>query len=108
MPYRSLKFYLKMTRHYRQNRTKLFLPIRGKQDISESSVSRWISYNIKFAYRKLIRKAFSLKSKPMKLGLYFHLEPFSVSFAQGDSISNMESIFYIFAKLCLSDMSLQL
>ena len=50
--------YLKMTRPYRQNRTRLFLPIRGKQDISESSVSRWISYNIKFAYRKLTRKDF--------------------------------------------------
>ena len=47
-----------MTRTYRQNRTRLFLPIRGKQDISEFIVSRWISYNIKLAYRKLTRKDF--------------------------------------------------
>ena len=34
-PIRALKFYLKMTRPYRQNRTRLFLPIKGKQDISK-------------------------------------------------------------------------
>ena len=44
---RALKFYLKMTGLYRQNRTRLFLLIKGKQDISKSSVSRWISYTIK-------------------------------------------------------------
>ena len=43
-PIRVLKFYLKMTSPYRQNRTRLFLPIKGKQDISKASVSRWISY----------------------------------------------------------------
>ena len=47
-----------MTKPYRQNRTRLFLPIKGKQDISKSSVSRWISYTIKLAYRKLIRNDF--------------------------------------------------
>ena len=45
-----------MTKPYRQNRTRLFVPIKGKQDISKSSVSRWISYTIKLAYRKLTRK----------------------------------------------------
>ena len=54
-PIRALKFYLKMTKPYRQNRTRLFLPIKGKQDISKSSVSRWISYTIKLAYRKQIK-----------------------------------------------------
>ena len=39
-----------MTRPYRQNRTRLFLPVKGKQDISKSSVSRWISYTIKLSY----------------------------------------------------------
>ena len=57
-PIRALKFYLKMTKPYRQNRIRLFLPIKGKQDISKSSVSRWISYTIKLAYRKLTRKDF--------------------------------------------------
>ena len=55
-PIRAVKFYLKMTEPYRQNRTRLFLPIKGKQDISKSSVSRWISYTIKLAYRKLTSK----------------------------------------------------
>ena len=54
---RALKFYLKMTEPYRQNRTRIFLPIKGK-DISKSSVSRWISYTIKLAYRKLTSKDF--------------------------------------------------
>ena len=39
-PIRALKFYLKMTSLYRQNRTRLFLPIKGNQDISKASVSR--------------------------------------------------------------------
>ena len=52
-PIRALKCYLKMTSPYRQNRTRLFLPVKGNQDISKDSVSRWISYTIKLAYRKL-------------------------------------------------------
>ena len=52
-PIEALKFYLKMTRSYHQNRTRLFLPIKGNQDISKASVSRWVSYTIKLAYRKL-------------------------------------------------------
>ena len=43
-PIRALKFYLKMTKPCRRNRTRLFLPIKGKQDISKFSVSRWISF----------------------------------------------------------------
>ena len=58
-PIRALKFYLKMTSSYRQNRTRIFLPIKGNQDISKASVSRWISYTIKLAYRKLTRRDIS-------------------------------------------------
>ena len=58
-PIRALKFYLKMTKPYHQNRTRLFLPIKGKQDISKCSVLRWMSYTIKLAYRKLTCKDFS-------------------------------------------------
>ena len=54
-PVRSLKFYLKMTSSYRQNRTRLFLPIKGNQDISKDTISKWISYTIKLAYRKLTK-----------------------------------------------------
>ena len=59
-PIRALKFYLKVPSPYHQTRTKLFLPIKGKQDISKSSVSRWISYTctIKLAYRKCTSKDF--------------------------------------------------
>ena len=63
-PIRALKFYLKMTSSYRQNRPRLFLPIKGNQDISKASVSRWVSYTIKLAYRKLTRRDISfLKTK---------------------------------------------
>ena len=58
-PIRALKFYLKLTSSYRQNRTRLFIPIRGNQDISKASVSRWVSYTIKLAYRKLTRRDIS-------------------------------------------------
>ena len=39
-PIRALKFYLKMTSPYRQNRTRLFPPVKRNQDISKDSVSR--------------------------------------------------------------------
>ena len=55
---RALKFYLKLTSSYHQNRTRLFLPIKGNQDIS-ISVSRWVSYSIKLAYRKLTHRDIS-------------------------------------------------
>ena len=58
-PIRALKFYLKMTSYYRQNRTRLFLPIKGNQDISKASVSRWVPYTIKLAYRKLTNRYIS-------------------------------------------------
>ena len=44
-----------MTSYYRQNRTRLFLPIIGNHDISKTSVSRWAAYTIKLANRKLTR-----------------------------------------------------
>lgn len=58
-PIRALKFYLKMTSSYRNSRTKLFLPIRGNHNISKTSISRWISYTVKLAYRKLTRRDIS-------------------------------------------------
>ena len=58
-PVRALKFYLKMTSSYRQNRTRLFLPIKGNKDISKDTISRWISYTVKLAYRKLAKRDIS-------------------------------------------------
>ena len=58
-PIRALKFYLKMTSFYPQNRTRLFLPVKGSYDISKTSVSRWVAYTIKLAYRKLNQRDIS-------------------------------------------------
>ena len=58
-PVRSLKFYLKITNSYHQNRTRRFPPIKGNQDISKDTISRWISYTIKLAYRKLTKRDIS-------------------------------------------------
>ena len=44
---------VKITSSYRQNRTRLFLPIKGNQDISKASVLRWVSYSIKLARRDI-------------------------------------------------------
>ena len=58
--YSIKKFYLKMTSSNRHSRTRLFLPIKGKHNISKTSVSKWIAYTIKLASRKLIRRDISL------------------------------------------------
>ena len=56
-----------MTTSYHQNRTRLFLPIKGNQDIFKASVSRWVFYTIKFVYRKLTSRDISfLKIKAHK------------------------------------------
>ena len=109
-PIRALKFYLKMTRPYRQNRTRLFLPIKGKQDISKSPVSRWISYTIKLAYRKLTHKDFPfLKSKAHEV------RALSSSWALFDKVllneilkASVWSQSSTFTKFYLRDMSQQL
>ena len=49
-----------MTSSYRQNRTRLFLPIKGNLEISKNTISRRISYTIKLAYRKLTKRDISL------------------------------------------------
>ena len=67
----ALKFYLKMTSSYPQNRTRLFLPIKGNHDISKTSVLRWVAYTIKLAYRKLTRRYISfLKIKAHEVKCY--------------------------------------
>ena len=69
---RALKFYLKMTSSYHQNRTRFFLPIKGNHDISKASVLRWVAYTIKLAYRKLIRGDISfLKIKAHEIRALF-------------------------------------
>ena len=109
-PIRALKFYLKTTRPYRQNRTRLFLPVKGKQDISKSSVTRWISYNIKLTYRKLTHKDFPfLKIKAHEVSAL------AFSWAFFDKVLLNEILKAVvwnqsstFAKFYLWDMSQQL
>ena len=99
-----------MTRPYHQNRTRLFLPIKGKQDISKSSVSRGISYTIKLAYRKHTSKDIPfLKIKAHEV------RALSSSWAFFDKVPLNEILKAAvwnqsssFAKFCLRDMSRQL
>ena len=109
-PIRALKFYLKMIEPYRQNRTRLFLPIKGKQDISKSSISRWISYTIKLAYRKLTNRDFPfLKIKAREVRAlcsswaFFDKVPLNEILKA--AVWNQSSTF---AKFYLRDMSQQL
>ena len=99
-----------MTRPYHQNRTRLFLPIKGKQDISKSSVSRWISYTIKLAYRKLTSKDFpflKIKAHEVKAvsssGAFLDKVPLNEILKA--AVGNQSSTF---AKFYLRDMSQQL
>ena len=100
-----LKFYLKMTSSYRQNRTRLFLPIKGNHDISKTSVSRWVAYTIKLAYRKLTQRDISfLKIKAYEVRA---LSSFCAFFVKGPlkdikAVRNQSSTF---AKFYLRDMS---
>ena len=51
-PVRALKFYIDRTNGHRQNRKRLFLPIRetASGDITANSVSSWIRNAVKLAY----------------------------------------------------------
>ena len=107
---RALKFYLKMTKPYHQNRTRLFLPIKGKQDISKSFVLRWICYSIELAYRKFTRKDFPfLKIKAHEVRALFSSWAFSNKVLLNEilkaAVWNQSSTF---AKFYLRDMSQQL
>ena len=49
-PVRAVKIYLKRTKSLRKHRKRLFIPIRGDQDLAKSTLSRWVRYVIKHAY----------------------------------------------------------
>ena len=100
-PVRSLNFYLKMTSFYLQNRTRLFLPIKGNQDISKDTISRWISYTIKLAYRKLTKQDISfLKIKAHEVRALFSSWAFFDKVPLNDilqaAVWNRSSTFAIF------------
>ena len=70
-PISSLKFYLKMTSPYRQNRTRLFIPIKGNQDISKDSFLDGYLTPLNLPIGNALKETFLfLRSKLMKLGLY--------------------------------------
>ena len=58
-PIRAIKIYLNRTKLVRKNRTRLFIPI-GDHDINKSSISRWVKFAIKSAYK-------GISSTPCKL-----------------------------------------
>lgn len=108
-PIRALKFYLKMSSSYRQGRTRLFLPIRGNHDISKASISRWISYTIKLAYRKLTSRDISfLKIKAHELRAFAsswaYLNKAPLDDVMKAAVWNRKSTF---TKFYLRDMSSQ-
>ena len=59
-PIRAIKIYLNRTKLVRKNRTRLFIPVIGDHDINKSSISRWVKFAIKSAYK-------GISSTPCKL-----------------------------------------
>ena len=67
-PVRALKLYLRKTESIRNNRKRLFLPIRGNHDITKGSIYGWISSVIRLAYKSISKVKFSsLRVKPHEL-----------------------------------------
>ena len=52
-PVRSLKFYLNKVKSLRGTRKRLFIPLKGKGDITAASISRWIASVVRKAYSAL-------------------------------------------------------
>ena len=52
-PIRAIKVYLKRTKNLRKNRNRLFIPTRGDHGINKSTISKWVKYTIKHAYKAI-------------------------------------------------------
>ena len=52
-PVRAVKIYLNKTKSLRKHRKRLFIPIRGDQDLAKFTLSRWVRYAIKHAYSSI-------------------------------------------------------
>ena len=52
-PVRAVKIHLNKTKSLRKHRKRLFIPIRGDQDLAKSNLSRWVRYAIKHAYSSI-------------------------------------------------------
>ena len=67
-PIRALNFYLDRVKSSRGSRKRLFLPVKGKHDISAASISRWIASAIRLAYSDLTDQDLSfLQIRPHEL-----------------------------------------
>ena len=52
-PVRALKLYLEKTKPVRLSRKRLFIPVKGKGDVSATTISRWIRMAILKAYENM-------------------------------------------------------
>ena len=52
-PVRAVKIYLNKTKSLRKHGKRLFILIRGDQDLAKSTLSRWVRYAIKHAYSSI-------------------------------------------------------
>ena len=67
-PVRAVKIYLNKTKSLRKHRKRLFIPIRGDQDLAKSTLSRWVRYAIKHAYSSISKNPSRLlKSRAQEL-----------------------------------------
>ena len=67
-PVRALRFYLDRVKPLRHGRKRLFIPVKGKQDVSAASISRWIASAIRLAYSELTDQDLSfLQIRPHEL-----------------------------------------
>lgn len=67
-PVRALRFYMDKVKSARGSRSRLFLPVKGKHDISAASISRWIASAIRLAYSELTDQDLSfLQIRPHEL-----------------------------------------
>ena len=73
-PVRAVKICLKRTKSLRKHRKRLFIPIRGDQDLAKSTLSRWVRYVIKHAYSSISKNQNRLlKPELTSSGLSLHL-----------------------------------
>ncbi|MES9880815.1 MAG: hypothetical protein ABW185_08035 [Sedimenticola sp.] len=52
-PVRAVKNYMSITREFRNNRSRFFIPVKGSQDVARATVARWIAIAVSRAYARL-------------------------------------------------------
>ena len=107
-PVRSLEIYLRRTRTVREDRTRLFLPLRqNRRDISSQTISFWLRQVIREAYEDLSPGG----SKRLRIRAHeVRAVAASVALARNCSVKDiMEAVSWksdsVFARCYLRDMS---